>query len=146
MNASFCRSFISKIPPVPSLVVAVNDSIHNDVTVSLTNKGRYVAENNHSLFITTNDFHNQCKSVLLQINFFFIALCTCIKLLYAQWRTYLAVLIWCRSGSGETDTGYNIRECLTWRSTLRKPRCKCPCLSKSTGFATGADGICTQNL
>jgi len=57
----FHRSFISKIPPVPSLVVAVNDSVHTDTTISLTNKGRFIAENHNCLFITTTDFYNQCK-------------------------------------------------------------------------------------
>lgn len=55
------RSFISKIPRVPSLVVAVNDTIQTDMSVNLTKKGNIMAGNNGLLFITTNDFHNQCE-------------------------------------------------------------------------------------
>lgn len=57
----YFRSFVSKIPRVPSLVVAVNDTIQTDLSMTLTTKGSIMAENNGLLFITTNDFHNQCK-------------------------------------------------------------------------------------
>lgn len=62
------RSFISKIPRVPSLVVAVNDTIQTDMSVNLTKKGNIMAGNNGLLFITTNDFHNQCEQFLYSLS------------------------------------------------------------------------------
>lgn len=42
-------------------MVAVNDSDISETDAMLTKKGHLLAQKFNCLFITTNDFHNQCE-------------------------------------------------------------------------------------